>query len=162
VTIQIKISSRDAETIRRALSNPQLLGGPIRSFLVKTGFVVERTGKENAPVDTGRLRSSITSRVGQDIRSDPSVFIGSNLLYAPYVEFGTKPHWPPLSAMQPWAKRHGFPAGRRGAFLVARAISRRGTRPQPFLVPALKSNAARIRSLLVDAAREVERRFKSG
>ena len=39
------------------------------------------------PVDTGRLRASIT----HDARPDEeSVYIGSNVFYSPYVEYGTK------------------------------------------------------------------------
>ena len=41
---------------------------------------------KNAPVDTGRLRQSIgVKRVG-----DGHYRVGTNVLYAPYVEFGTR------------------------------------------------------------------------
>jgi len=157
MTIELQIRTEHADVIRRALKDPQMVMGPIRSFLQKSGFTVEGQAKENAPVDTGRLRSSITSRVAEH-----QVFIGSNVEYAPYVEFGTDPHFPPLDAMQPWARRHGFPAGRSGAFLVAQAIARRGTRARAFLKPALESSAGAIKGFLGAAAREIERRWKGG
>lgn len=47
--------------------------------------------------------------------------------YAAAVEYGTKPHWPPISALEGWAQRHGIPA-----FLVARKISIEGTEPREF------------------------------
>lgn len=45
--------------------------------------------------------------------------------YAIFVERGTKPHFPPIAALQGWADRHGIPA-----FLVARKIARDGTEPR--------------------------------
>lgn len=52
--------------------------------LEKIGLTAERYAKKLAPVDTGRLRKSITHAVdGND------VYIGSNVEYAPYVELGT-------------------------------------------------------------------------
>lgn len=51
-------------------------------------LLVESTAKQLAPVDTGRLRSSINSearRIGKDIVKG---FIGSNLDYAPIIEEG--------------------------------------------------------------------------
>lgn len=38
------------------------------------------------PIDTGNLKNSITHRV---VTSDKAVYIGTNVKYAPYVEFGT-------------------------------------------------------------------------
>lgn len=40
-------------------------------------------------VDTGRLRSSYTWRTGEDVRG-PYVEIGTNVEYAPWLEFGTR------------------------------------------------------------------------
>lgn len=49
------------------------------------GIEAERYAKEYCPVDTGRLRNSIThTREGEE-----TVLIGSNVEYAPYVEAGT-------------------------------------------------------------------------
>lgn len=55
-----------------------------------TGVVAkgERYAKERTPVDTGRLRSSISGQVegtGTGVRGR----VGTNVEYAPYVEFGT-------------------------------------------------------------------------
>lgn len=45
--------------------------------------------------------------------------------YAVYVEEGTKPHTPPVSALQGWADRHGIPV-----WAVVRKIAREGTEPR--------------------------------
>ena len=47
-------------------------------------LVVENAAKSKVPVDTGNLRSSIT----HDVDEDEGV-VGTNVEYAPYVEFGT-------------------------------------------------------------------------
>ena len=39
-----------------------------------------------APIDTGNLKNSITHRV---VTKEQAVYIGTNVEYAPYVEFGT-------------------------------------------------------------------------
>lgn len=91
--------------------------------------------KREAPVDTGRLRASVTDDVRAEGRDIVGV-IGSNVEYAPSVEYGTGTqsdgqggsggvHFPPPHALQRWAERHGF-NGPNVGFLVARAIARRG------------------------------------
>jgi HK97 gp10 family phage protein len=56
--------------------------------LLNSALIVERDAKKKAPVDTGRLRDSITHET--DFGSgDPSVTVGTNVEYAPYVEFGS-------------------------------------------------------------------------
>ena len=63
--------------------------GPIIKKVLKAGRNVERGAKRYCPVDTGRLRSSITSVIGEDENGDVVVAIGTNVDYAPHIEFGT-------------------------------------------------------------------------
>lgn len=59
--------------------------------------------------------------------------VGSPLPYAEYVEVGTQPHFPPLQPIQDWVQaKLGITEeaeSRNVAFLIARAIARRGTKP---------------------------------
>ena len=69
--------------------------------LEKIGLVAEGYAKKACPVDTGRLRNSITHVVSGD-----SAYIGTNVEYAPFVELGTskqkaKPY------LKPAAEDHG-------------------------------------------------------
>ena len=50
------------------------------------GLVAEGYAKKLAPVDTGNLRNSITHEVDD---GEPAAYIGTNVEYAPYQEFGT-------------------------------------------------------------------------
>lgn len=52
--------------------------------------------------------------------------------YAIYVEYGTKPHFPPPEALEGWARRHGFDS----AWPICKAINERGLKAKPFLIPA--------------------------
>lgn len=150
---EIRITMSSA-ALDRALQDPALVKGPVRDFLAKAAFTVEAAGKAKAPIDTGRLRASIGTRL-----TPTSAIVGTPLLYAPHVEYGTKPHFPPPAALQPWARRHGFPKGMAGAYMVARAIAKRGTRAQPFMRPALAQSMATIRRLYNEMMRDIEQRW---
>lgn len=54
--------------------------------LEEIGLAAERFAKAETPVDTGRLRNSITHVVSD---GEDAVYIGTNVEYAPYVELGT-------------------------------------------------------------------------
>ena len=56
----------------------------IKNGLEAIGLTAETYAKQETPVDTGRLRNSISHTVDGE-----AVYIGSNVEYAPYVELGT-------------------------------------------------------------------------
>ena len=56
----------------------------IKNGLEAIGLTAETYAKKATPVDTGRLRNSISHAVDGE-----AVYIGSNVEYAPYVELGT-------------------------------------------------------------------------
>lgn len=58
----------------------------IEKALEEVGITAEAYAKLKCPVDTGRLRNSITHAVES---SEKAVYIGTNVEYAPYVEMGT-------------------------------------------------------------------------
>ena len=55
-----------------------------RNALTAIGATAETYAKQETPVDTGRLRNSISHSVDGE-----AAYIGSNVEYAPYVELGT-------------------------------------------------------------------------
>lgn len=107
-------------------------------------LTVAGAARRNAPVDTGVLRASIMPEV--ESRDNMTVgIVGSNIAYSIFMELGTRPHWPPLDALRTWARRHGTTA-----YVVARAIARRGLRPRLFLRRALDDNQAKVVRLFND------------
>lgn len=116
--------------------------------------------RQRAPVGaTGILRASIGTRVtlGSDathfIRGE--VFTGAQAPYALYVEEGTRPHFPPRAPIELWARR--VLGNAKLWFVIARAISRRGTRARHMFRDAMAvvrpSIEPRLRAALDRAAR---------
>lgn len=64
----------------------EALESQIEQALIAIGMTAETYAKEKCPVDTDRLRSSITHEVEM---GDKSVVIGTNVEYAAFVELGT-------------------------------------------------------------------------
>lgn len=62
----------------------EALARATRQSLEAIGTTAEKYAKEETPVDLGRLRNSMTYVV-----QDDSVYVGTNVEYAPYVELGT-------------------------------------------------------------------------
>lgn len=104
-------------------------------------------------INTGLLRNSVAWRIPRIEGRTIEGGVGTHVAYALPVEFGSRPHWPPLAPIELWVKRKLRPqvlavsirtrrpsrtlrgeaaqaAIRRTAFLVARKIARRGTQPR--------------------------------
>lgn len=77
-----ELAARLKQTSRQATNE-------IEQALVTSGLRVERDAKINAPVDTGRLRSSITSRLIDNEDNNPVVEVGTSVSYAPIIELGS-------------------------------------------------------------------------
>jgi len=108
----------------------------IEKALIQAGAILERQAALLAPVDTGRLRGSITwatktkgseamSAIGESMQGDevraPTkkwvLHVGTNVEYAPHIEYGTR------NRLKVFGRRSIFRGRRKGA--------------QPFLRPAL-------------------------
>ena len=61
----------------------------VAQILTEWGQVAQGFATTNTPVDTGRLRGSITYEI--DVDAGETV-VGTNVEYAPYVEFNDKLH----------------------------------------------------------------------
>jgi HK97 gp10 family phage protein len=152
VTIRIEIEIEGANELRQVFNQaPRIASEEFgRAFHVLTQGIAT-DAKRLAPVDTGRLRSSINAQVefrGTEIRG----MVGTAVFYAPFMEFGTGKagdpavphkagHWPPGKALGTWAKRHGFKSGYQVATIIGK---RGGLRPRKYFRPALEKNKARV------------------
>ena len=122
-------------------------GPAIENGMKRAAGIVEAAAKKNlvayrspavGGVDTGVTRASVTSSV-QSHSGQIVGIVGSPRINAAVMETGSKPHWPPIKAIEGWARRHGAVA-----FLVARAIAKRGNIPRRFLSKALSSTYSRV------------------
>ncbi len=76
----------DQPAIDRLFTSPS---GPVVKDLARRAIQVEATAIRLCPVDTGRLRSSITHELAVDDRG-LLARVGTNVEYAIFVEFGTR------------------------------------------------------------------------
>ena len=76
-----------AEVIWYGEERKKEIKSKLEKNMEKACLIVERDAKINAPVDTGRLRASITHEV--EVTEEITGRVGTNVKYAPYQEFGT-------------------------------------------------------------------------
>lgn len=108
----------------------ELLPEALAKGLEKAGQIVENSAKKLVAVDDGILRASISHAVDAE---NSSVSIGTNVEYAPYVEYGTGIY---------------NPEGRKTPWIYTTADGQtyisHGQKAQPFLQPAVDSNLDKI------------------
>ena len=110
----------------------------LHAALGEAGEVVRADAVKNCPVQTGRLRQSIVSNVEGN-----SALIGPTAEYGIFVEFGTGSKGD-TSVAHNTKKQWTYYSG--GSFYTTA-----GQKPQPFLVPALKNNKAKITQIIRQA-----------
>lgn len=117
--------------------------------------VVDRT-----PAAMGTLRASIHASVESQAGNVLGV-VGTAQPYAVPVELGTKPHFPPVQALEDWVRVKLGLTGKEGrgvAFAIARKISKRGTKGHFMFRDAYRDNQAEVqRQFDATAARIVAR-----
>lgn len=106
-------------------------------------ILLEADQRRNVAQDTRRLMGSITHQINARTLPVISGRVGPTVRYGLWVERGRRPgKAPPIEAIAGWARRHGV-----NPFVVARAIARKGTRPQPFVEPSLQRNLPALRRM---------------
>lgn len=99
---------------------------------VMADCVITAMGNHPYQDRTGILTGSIKMEPAKDDGVNVTGYWGSwEAKYAQWVEFGTLPHMPPVSAIAGSMK-----ISMAEAWPIALAIARNGTRPYPFLIPA--------------------------
>lgn len=105
-----------------------------------SGLDIHRIAKENlyesGAWDTGGAGLAGSLMVDR-VDGGKAVEVGPTAPHGPYIEFGTKPHFPPFKGrdaegLEGWAKRHGFDS----VFPICLAIAKHGTPARPYLHPA--------------------------
>ena len=125
-----------AELAEAFATLPEVLGDHLEDAAHDIGLKFGSEAAENAPSDTGDLRSDLiepmVERVGETI---VEIRVGSNLPQAKPMEEGTPPgHFPPPSELRDWARRVlGDP---NAAYPVARSIAETGLEAREYLADA--------------------------
>ena len=144
----------NAYTLRYKDETPKalkLLGYGVKAALKEIGEYVAQEANNRAPVgDTGRLHQSYKYTTGNESTGEKTVAIYSELPYAPYVEFGTGPHYtkPPQWAVNYAPRGHHdqdpwWYMGEDGDWHLGWFV-----RARPHLIPAVNENISNIRDIV--------------
>ncbi|HEY8378682.1 MAG TPA: HK97 gp10 family phage protein [Nannocystis sp.] len=123
-----------------------------------------QTLHEGGTTDTGRLANSIAT---EEEASGLDYRVGTNVEYAPAIEFGLPPGTrPDVESLTGWVRRKlgvkDRQEARRVAFLIARKIERHGTDAQPYLHPAAEAERPAFRERFDRAVAEAIREAARG
>jgi hypothetical protein len=111
----------------------------------------------------GDLSKSIESEVDRTL-ARVELVVDATARHADPVHEGSRPHWPPRAPIEVWVRKKLAVTEtgevKRVAFLVARKISRRGTKAVPFLAdPWRKRRATLVPRIVREVQRAVDRRL---
>lgn len=165
--------SIDFEQLRSLEANLRAAPGVVREELLaamtEADMLLLREVKERMPSGafgaSGGMkgRSFNEERVGE---IGVEGFVGSSAPYTEYVELGTRPHFPPIEALIDWVKvKFSISDDReaRGvAFLVARKISRVGTKGAGMFAQGFAAVEPQVRAIFNAAADRIAMRVTGG
>jgi len=101
-------------------------------------LVVETIGETQpfVPFDTGELARSVRTE-----KNHQGARVVVDAPHAPFIEYGTRPHRPPLQPLIDWVMRRGWASSEKEAHPIAlgiaRKIERSGTSPRHFMKRAM-------------------------
>lgn len=154
--------TRYAQFLRQA---PRIAREEMAIGLEEALSLLEREIKENMPVGAhGLLRGSVFHEMRGDPRGVAGI-VGSPQQYALPVELGTKPHFPPLAPLQDWVERKlgvDKSESKQVAFLIARKISRKGTKGQHPFEKGMSENSRQVISMIEAAIARIAARLEQG
>ncbi len=154
--VEIPQLSQLQDAFKRA---PEVTARETSAAINKSLVGYQGTAKELAPVNTGRLRSSIlvspARRSGNRIEGS----VGTNVRYAAWQEAGTGIYGPRRQEITPKrAKVLSFRSGGRQVF--ARSV--RGSKPRWYFRGALRRNQSRTEGYFETAVENVARHLAGG
>ncbi|OOC42189.1 HK97 gp10 family phage protein [Thermosipho sp. 1074] len=136
--IEIRVDKKQLKKIRRYITDSRFQE-VLRKTLIGAGLELENMIVENIierASNTSYLEQSWTIK---DLDYD-KIKVFTNVQYAPFVEFGTKPHRPPYDAILKWVQQKLRIKGKKSkgvAWAVWQKIARKGTPEKRYLRDAV-------------------------
>ena len=138
--MKFKVELQGAKEITDLLKRvPKEKEAEVKAEMGDVALKIQRRAKAylrtQAAMDTGHLSTTILAEFSP---TKIEAEIGPTAKYGPYIEFGAGPavgrkkFFPPMEALESWARQHGF----ESAWPICKAISERGLRARPYLTPA--------------------------
>lgn len=128
--------------------------GALEGALLVQGELMQSLPRGAGGVGGG---AGLAGSISYDLqRSESGVLasIGTPLPYAEHVEYGTRPHRPPVQPIQDWVEIKLGVSGERArgvAFAIAQRIAVRGTRAQPVWEPVFTRTQPQLRERVAAA-----------
>lgn len=174
MSLKLTIGNLD-KVLSEVKSYPRQIEKIINNEFKVFGINTANEAKRLAPVNEGRLREGIS-----DETSNLRVRVGSDVDYAPYLEFGTKgfaaayvgslpADWQSfaneykgekggtfadmLRSIKDWVRLKGIATGKdvdQAAYRIAKSILIKGIRPHPFLFPAFEHQKEKLIKNLIN------------
>lgn len=158
--MDLLIDSSDISAFARDMQvAPRVVTEENTAAMTRAVLSIERRAKEVVPTDTHTLQRSITHEVTPRLGVEVVGRVGTNVPYARPVEEGRRAGAapPPTAPIAAWLGRHGGDV--RAAFVVARAIGRRGIPARPYLSRALRELEPQIRREFQQVVPRIARRL---
>lgn len=157
--VEFRMDLSDIEALVR--SYPEASKRARESRITEALALLEAEIKPDTPWGAGpiHLRDSIFTEVRHEGRKVGGV-IGTPLAHGEPVEFGTKPHFPPIDPLAWWAeKKLGLSgdAARSAAFAIAHSIARRGTEGHAMFRDNFDQHKNRVHNILARIAEDIVR-----
>lgn len=140
----------------------------LQQSLGRSGNIVNNRLGEAMNVSTTKVKSNIRAEItNQKINNQGTLresvdvvestprrgVVGVGEKYGLYIEKGTRPHFPPVAPLERWAQTK---LGKKGiGFLIARKISRVGTKAKPFVEPAFEKSKSFVTNAFKVATRKI-------
>lgn len=120
----LKVDTKEAQ--RAVQKAPVETLEAIHKTLLQVAIKTQATFRKNMPTGkTGMLRKTVNIVWLNKV----AVKIEPTEEYADYVEHGTRPHFPPIDAITPWARMRGI-----DPYRLAWGIAHHGTKAHPYLM----------------------------
>lgn len=131
--------------------------------ITSAALLLERAIKLHTPEGAGpvHIRDTIFHKIeayGASVRG----IIGVPAIYGEPLEMGTRPHFPPVAPIEHWVERKIGLSGKEAksvAFLIARAISKRGTKGAKMFHKGMEEQEAAVMAILESIPAEIIRRI---
>lgn len=149
--------------------SPKIVSDELAAATKESLVLMEREIKELTPIGAsgggGGLRDSISARPVEKLSGRVIGVVGTNITYAEAVEVGTRPHFPPIEPLinwvrfkldVPWEQAPGV------AYLVARKISRVGTKGQRMFKRGFESTRSEVVRIFNRASARILERIAGG
>ena len=146
----------DYSSLTPLIKDFELAGGNaqplVKSMLKNSVIEIQRNTRELAPHDTGALQRSILAE-----EEYPTSKVIVNSPYGAAMEYGTRPHFPPIDAITKWANKKGI-----NPYALAFSISKKGTKAHPYFQPGIEKSKPYINSQLNQVGNTILRLMAKG